>query len=154
MTRKLVPALLGAAAAMLLGSVAWAAIPDQVGVIHACYAKPGGALRVLDSDEDACKAHETELAWSQAGQPSAVAGYQIVSGDAVTLAPGTSGEAQVACPAGKRALGGGYIADPSVQITSVIPAGAGTIWSAAGFNDSAASNAVIRTRVICAVVSP
>jgi hypothetical protein len=72
----------------------------------------------------------------------------------VTLAPGAAGEAVVACPAGTRALGGGYIAGGSVRLTSVIPAGAGTVWSAAGINESAVSDAFIRARVVCAAVAP
>jgi hypothetical protein len=154
MTSKLLAAQLGAAAALLVGSFAWAAIPDSSGVIHACYLKSGGALRVIDSAVATCKTQETPLDWNQAGQPGGVSGYQIVSSDPVTLGPGESGEAQVACPEGTRAIGGGYITGPFVNVTSVIPAGGGTVWSAAGRNESQSDSDALRARAVCANVTP
>jgi hypothetical protein len=46
--------------------VAWAQIPDATGVIHACYTKSGGSLRVIDSTQN-CASRETSLSWAQAG---------------------------------------------------------------------------------------
>jgi hypothetical protein len=154
MRSKLFAAVLGAAATLIVGSVAWATIPDADGVIHACL--KNGVPRIVDVDAgESCKASERPLDWNQAGQPGTsggVSGYQLLTGDAVTLGPGASGEASVTCPEGTRALGGGYIADPTVRLTSVIPAGGGTVWSAAGVNLSDMQSAVIRARVVCANV--
>jgi hypothetical protein len=54
-----------AALALALGGVAFAAIPDSTGTIHACYQKRNGNLRVVESDE--CRAGEWSLSWSQSG---------------------------------------------------------------------------------------
>jgi hypothetical protein len=58
-----------AALAALSGGIAYATIPDDQAVIHACYARSGGALRVLDASVTNCKASETSLNWNQAGVP-------------------------------------------------------------------------------------
>ena len=156
MTSKLFAALLGAAATLAIGSVAWATIPDASGVIHACV--KNGAPRIIDTEAgESCKATEQALEWNQAGQPGSpggVSGYQLFTSEVVTLDPGQHGEASVPCPEGTRALGGGYIAGPAVQVASVIPAGAGTIWSAAGTNVSDTQTSFIRVRVVCADVTP
>ena len=54
-----------AAVALALGGVAFAAIPDSSGTIHACYQKGNGNLRVVESDE--CRGGESSLSWSQSG---------------------------------------------------------------------------------------
>lgn len=54
----------GAAVALAVG-VAQAAIPDSEGVIHACYSRNGGALRI--SDTGSCKASEVALSWNHVG---------------------------------------------------------------------------------------
>lgn len=53
--------------AALVGGIAYAAIPDANGVIFACYAKNGGALRV--SDTGGCKSTEVALSWNHVGPP-------------------------------------------------------------------------------------
>lgn len=61
-------AILCATAATLVltaGGVAWASVPGDDGVIHACYAKNGGSLRV--SDTGACKSGELSLSWNNTG---------------------------------------------------------------------------------------
>lgn len=57
--------LLGAIA----GGVAWAAIPDGDGVIHGCYLKSGGTLRVIDASVTNCKKTETAIWWNRSGPP-------------------------------------------------------------------------------------
>jgi hypothetical protein len=57
--------------------VAYATIPDSNGVIHGCYAKNSGALRVIDTGQ-ACTTKETGLNWDQTGP----AGPQGSSGPA------------------------------------------------------------------------
>jgi hypothetical protein len=48
---------------------AYATIPGSDGVIHGCYAKSGGAVRVIDASVTNCKSGETSLNWDQHGQP-------------------------------------------------------------------------------------
>jgi hypothetical protein len=66
----------------LLGGVAYATIPDGGGVIHGCYAKSGGALRVIDNTVTNCKTGETALQWGVQGPqgPQGLQGPQGVQG--------------------------------------------------------------------------
>jgi hypothetical protein len=58
----------GLCLALLLGTVALAAIPGAGGVITGCYDKRTGALRVIDSDAgQKCTSKETQLPWNQTG---------------------------------------------------------------------------------------
>jgi hypothetical protein len=50
-----------------VGGIAYASIPDSNGVIHACYLKTTGKLRVIDSGGKGCQAGEKPLNWSQTG---------------------------------------------------------------------------------------
>ncbi len=64
------PALaLGTAVLLVaLGGVAWAAIPGPAGIIHGCYSKHGGRLRVIDTAHGGrCGHGEVALAWSETG---------------------------------------------------------------------------------------
>lgn len=80
---------LGAVAA---GSVAWAAIPDADGTIHACYqareaARRGGAdLRIIDPSTGRCHRNDTELTFAKAG-PAGPAGPAGVAGAAGARGP-------------------------------------------------------------------
>lgn len=54
--------------ALVPGGIAHAAIPDANGIIHVCYAKKDGGLRVIDSAGESCDAKkEIPLSWNQAG---------------------------------------------------------------------------------------
>jgi hypothetical protein len=95
-----------AATATLAGAgIAYAAIPDGTGVIHACF-KQNGDLRVIDpaatkQEQSACKNDETALNWNQqglAGTPGAT-GPQGPKGDA--------GPAGATGPAGPQGPPGG-----------------------------------------------
>ena len=72
-----------AAVAVVVGGaagVAYASIPDEGGVIHACYANKDGVLRIIDPEMGAtCTSKETPVSWSQAGP----AGPPGPSGDSV-----------------------------------------------------------------------
>jgi hypothetical protein len=67
--------VIGAAAALtvpLVGAVAVAAVPDATGVFHGCYAKSGGALRIIDpastsASRNRCKSGETAITWNERG---------------------------------------------------------------------------------------
>lgn len=86
--------LVGAAAMATIGGVASAAIPDSSGIIHGCYTKRGGVLRVIDpSAGQFCTSLETPIQWSQKGPkgdagPVGTAGPKGDKGD-----PGPAGPA-------------------------------------------------------------
>jgi hypothetical protein len=54
---------------LVAGGVAYATIPDDHGVIHGCYTRSGGSLRVIDAGVTNCSAKETALNWSVTGPP-------------------------------------------------------------------------------------
>ena len=61
--------------------VATGAIPDGRGVIHGCYQKNEGQLRVIDTGRgERCRPSETALSWNQQG-PHGAAGPQGPKGD-------------------------------------------------------------------------
>jgi len=72
MTMKMRAIAIGAAAACILTAGGWltayASIPDSSGIIHACYVKASGSLRVIDTSVGStCRIGETPLDWSQTG---------------------------------------------------------------------------------------
>jgi hypothetical protein len=79
--------VLGAAAAVALATgVAFGAIPDSGGVIHGCYNKTNGKLRVADATNPKlgdCVGSETALDWNKQGVqgPQGVPGAQGPKGD-------------------------------------------------------------------------
>jgi hypothetical protein len=64
-------ALVGLSAVLLLiglGGIAYATIPDSEGVIHGCYRKSTGSLRVIDTDAgETCSSAEKPVSWNQTG---------------------------------------------------------------------------------------
>ena len=131
--------------------IAFAAIPGGDGKVSACYAKQGGALRVIDKAKgQSCRASERPLRWNQrglqgargvAGTPGAagptgptgatgptgpagpVALKYVLSGP-MSVAPGTQDGAEVECPSGMSVVGGGaYVdsEDTSVSINTSYP---------------------------------
>jgi len=81
--------LVTAVVTAVFAGAAYAAIPSPDGVIHACYLRSGGALRVIDASVTNCKSGETSLNWDQQGQPgpSGAQGEQGEPGQ-----PGPQGE--------------------------------------------------------------
>jgi hypothetical protein len=122
--------LLGAIALAAFAGTAYATIPGGDGVIHGCFAKSGGTLRVIDASVTTCKAGETSLAWSQRGlpgpkgdpgepgppgpqgeqgepgAPGGLAGYEVLVAETEENLT-TPKLANVQCPTGKLAVGGG-----------------------------------------------
>lgn len=50
------------------GGIAYASIPDSGGVIHGCYQKTNGSLRVIDTEAGGkCSSNENSLSWNQTG---------------------------------------------------------------------------------------
>jgi Collagen triple helix repeat (20 copies) len=97
---------------LAVGGVAYASIPDSAGVIHACYVKKVGVLRVIDSSTDHCSSLETAIQWNQTGPagPQGVAGPKGATGSpgpagppgatGATGAPGATGAVGATGPPG------------------------------------------------------
>src|SRR5688572_5702640 len=67
MKRPLIATVIMASVVAIAG-VAFATIPDGQGVIHGCYRRSGGQLRVINSDKgQTCAARERSLNWSKQG---------------------------------------------------------------------------------------
>ena len=64
----------------------YATIPDSNGVIHACYNKSGGSIRVIDDSVTKCSSNETSLNWNVTG-PSGPTGPQGLQGPAGLQGP-------------------------------------------------------------------
>lgn len=62
------PVLSAVVTALVVASFAYAAIPDGSGAYRGCYAKVGGALRVIDPAKEQCRSNETLIAWNAVGQ--------------------------------------------------------------------------------------
>jgi hypothetical protein len=164
------PALVVAFIALLVavGGAAFAAIPDTAGVVHACYQKNGGGMRVVDTTRRGstrkCRKSEKALAWSRQG-PSGAQGVQGIQG--IQGVPGAAGRsALTALQQGESESGtwatGGYAASGSelllTGVTFPIPLGAGlsashVIYVASATKATHCPGAVRRTPAICASMS-
>jgi hypothetical protein len=81
------------------GGIAYAAIPDTSGVIHACYAKRDGTLRVIDNSTTSCNtSKEQDLSWNEVG-PQGPPGPGATTFDATVL-PDAPTEVTLATVAG------------------------------------------------------
>jgi hypothetical protein len=81
-----------------------AAIPDAQGVIHGCYQKNVGTLRVIDrSKGGACNPSESSLNWNQTG-PTGTTGAQGATG--AIGATGAKGPSGVEGPTGPKGATG------------------------------------------------
>ena len=99
--RKKFVMLIGGAVAMLaFGSIGFAAIPDGADVIHGCYDKQSGLMRVTDTATNKpkpCTTSEAALDWNKQG----VQGIQGVAGPQGPAGPvGPAGPQGPAGPAG------------------------------------------------------
>ncbi len=135
-------ALLAVAAALAVAGVAYATIPDGNGVIHGCYAKSGGSLRVIDASVTNCKSTETSLDWNVQGPagPQGPQGPQGLQGD-----PGPTGPQGPAGPAGPSGTSHAYAATGGqanygfspVKVQSLsLPAGTYLVWATGTVSDS------------------
>jgi hypothetical protein len=158
--RKPVAVVAVAAAALLVvAGVAYATIPDSGGVIHGCYSRSGGSLRVIDASVTNCSKTETALDWNLQGQQ----GPQGTNGAAGPQGPagpqGAPGPQGPAGPAGPSGLSHGYLASTSsvpisqapafseVALLSGVPDGNYMVSAQIGAVDSGGSNPAIRCRV-------
>jgi hypothetical protein len=89
--------LVGGGVLVLAGGVAYATIPDDGGVIHACFDGKGGTLRVIDAPSKSCTKFEISLDWNKNGPvgPTGATGPAGQTGPAgpigATGAPGPTG---------------------------------------------------------------
>ena len=125
--------LLSTAAVTLLAVIGFASIPGADGVIHGCFKKSGGTLRVIDMSVTTCGRDETLLSWNQTGPqgpqgPQGVPGPQGPAGPAgpigATGPAGPEGPAGPAGPAGPQGPAGSSAATFAFTSgTAVIPIG-------------------------------
>ena len=95
-------ALTTVALGILAGGVAYASIPDSNGVIHGCYLKVLGTLRVIDSPSQHCNtSFEVPIQWNQQGVP----GTNGAAGPAGPTGP-TGAASTVAGPTGAAGAAG------------------------------------------------
>ena len=71
-TRRPVIAVIAGLAVLATVGIGYAAIPDSSGVLHGCYQKQNGNLRVVNSAND-CRRSELAIQWNQRG-PQGVPG--------------------------------------------------------------------------------
>jgi hypothetical protein len=118
--------LAGVAALPLAAGIAYAAIPDASGVVHACYAK-SGQLFVIDSAAT-CGRDRTALMWNQTGPagargPAGPAGAAGAAGPAGPAGPGgpsgepgAKGDQGEQGPAGKSGVSGYQVVRDDVSL--------------------------------------
>ena len=109
--------------ALTAAGVAFATIPDSSGVIHGCYTKSGGSLRVIDASVTSCKSGETELDWNVQG-PAGPKGDTGPPGPA-----GPTGPAGQTGPQGPQGPAG----TPATALRAVMTAD-GTLTDSSGVN--------------------
>ena len=154
--RKPVAVVALAAAALVAAGVAYATIPDSAGVIHGCYARSGGSLRVIDAGVTDCNKSETSLNWNAQGQqgPQGQPGPQGPAGQQGPAGPqGPSG------PQGPPGLSHGYLGTMSqaavasgsaysrVGLLSSVPAGIFMVWGQVALGDAGNLDADVICRV-------
>lgn len=154
---------------LLLGGVAYAAIPDAGGVIHGCYLTTGppqarGALRVIDTEAgQVCQTGEVALTWSQTGPQGAPGEQRYYSVRINFTAPagpvfgvGTS----LTCDEGDTAISGAwFVSDQTDALVSItaseaeISPGFLNTWHFRFANEDNEPRA-IRLTIRCADLSP
>jgi hypothetical protein len=115
-------AVVAGASLVAAAGIAYATIPEGSGLIHACYLKSGGALRVIDSSVTNCKPTETSLNWNMQGTPGpqGAAGATGPAGPAGPAGPqgpqGPSGPGGPAGPQGERGPSDDYVRETGSRI--------------------------------------
>jgi collagen triple helix repeat protein len=149
MRNRVATAALAALAALALSGIAYATIPDDNGVIHGCYAKSGGSLRVIDAGVTNCSKSETSLNWNVKGATGPV-GPQGAQGAQGAQGPqGPAGPQGPQGPQGAQGPSGfshGYFASAdnvavaqepaySNQVSAIVPDGTYVITAEVAFED-------------------
>jgi hypothetical protein len=162
-------AAVGALAASV--GVATATIPGSDGAISACYSNADGTLRVIDTAGQHCKSTETPLAWNLRG-PQGLPGPQgspgpegppgpqgrqgilftEITSQTIDVANNGASQFTLGCPAGKRAISGGYTTDSDhVQSVDMRPSTASYEFSF--YNNDLFFHHNATAYVTCAVAS-
>jgi hypothetical protein len=158
-------ALIAIVGALAAGGIAYATIPDSNKIIHTCYLKSGGNLRVIDDGVTKCKSTETALPISQTGPPGRDGqngqdgqdGAPGAGADLTTVYSRDSGNADIPagqlgtvnaeCDNGDVPVGGwfGVNGPPGYSIyfsgTHIVPANIGSSTEVAGFYGFTVRNA-------------
>ena len=113
--------------ALVVGGIAYAAIPDGSGVIHGCYQKNQGTLRVIDTGTtQTCSSSEAPLTWSQTG-PQGQQGIQGPKGDTGPNGPSDVWSVDGCCAVLKNIAP--FDTWVTVATTSTLPAGSYSVES-------------------------
>jgi len=149
-TCRLVVATIAALAIVVAAGVAWATIPDGSGVIHSCFKKQGGALRLIDPGQGGVQGVQgiqgpqgDQGVQGKQGPPGVgVSDYQVITALGTTATQGNDayGTASADCPDGTRVVGGGFSL-PSTQNLSVEESSAslsqfGDSWTVTAWGDA------------------
>jgi len=176
----LIGAVVGALATMLLGGIAWAAIPSTPGgVIQGCY-DAGGNVKVVEALP--CPSKYTPFQWNQQGPAgtngtngtdgtngtngtngqdgthgqNGVSGYEVIESTIIDFPPGANSMRGVTCPLGKKAIGGGVSAGLNGVVTRSAPVplalGQPNIWTGGVKNTSATEATATQVWAVCAIV--
>jgi hypothetical protein len=122
--RPAVVALAIVGALLVAGGIAYATIPDASGMIHGCYNKTQGSLRVIDSDKaQTCSNGEAPLNWSQTGPQ----GIQGPKGDTGPTGPSDVWSVDGCCAVLKNIAP--FKTWVTVATTSTLPAGSYSVES-------------------------
>jgi hypothetical protein len=132
---------------LAVAGTAAATIPDSDQVIHGCYSKSGGSLRVIDNTVTNCAKTETALNWNVQG-PQGIQGLQGIQGPKGDQGvQGVQGQQGVAGPPGPSGTSRGYLASANgvavaqspafstVVALHSVPDGTYQLWAAVPFND-------------------
>src|SRR5215467_2987445 len=132
---------------VLIGVVAmYATIPDASGVIHGCFNKSGGSIRVIDNSVITCGSNEIELHWNVTGPQGPIGPQGVVGPQGPTGPQGLAGPQGSTGPAGPShayvTSGGGGVHlgfSNSTLLTLTVPAGSYIIDYHTGLNTTATS---------------
>jgi hypothetical protein len=140
--------------------VAWAAIPDA-GVIHGCYVKKSGALRVIEAGKT-CKATEATLDWNQQGLQGPpgttnVAGVYSKVSHQVTP-PDTVANPIAYCDAGDQVIAGGFYQQggdfrEDLRLLASYPQMPEDAWQVSAYNQQS-QDIDIYAAVVCMDLAP
>lgn len=136
--RRAILLILSTVIVLTVAGVAFGAIPDSDGVIHGCYLKGDGGLRVIDTEAgETCRSAETELLWNQTG-PQGPQGPQGEQGP-----PGPA--AEVIGYAGTRIPIGFQVPATWTEIGHItLPAGFHMMSASVSFNNPSDSEVLVQ----------
>jgi hypothetical protein len=171
---KTTPALVvvGIVAAVGIGGIASAAIPDSGGRIQACYSKSAtdagnvAPLLLRDSDKISCPNGYTPISWAQnqpappPPPPAPTLSTRVVTGTPVTVPAHGFALGFANCASNEKVLGGGYIVSDNTShaiVSSLLTVGEnepnGTSGWRVGAADEYAGDFTLTVSAVCGLVS-